>query len=138
MAREKGTYISYSGASKSFIKAPRRVMYDKAISDGAKVLYLLLLDLRHRRQKELKKTGYIHTTQESLAELKGIKIRQLANLLKELQEHGLIKSVQSTTKKATRLEVFEPSPELEILPESPDCLKKIDDELPEEIANLEF
>lgn len=138
MVREKGTYISYSGESKSFIKAPRRVMYDKTISDGAKVLYLLLLDLRHRRQKELKKVGYIHTTQESLAELKGVKIRQLANLLKELQEHGLIKSVQSTTKKATRLEVFEPSPELEILSESPYSLTKTDDTLPEDIVSLEF
>lgn len=69
-----------------WIRAPKDIVYSSAFSDGAKLLYLILVDYQGRN-------AYAFPSLETLATDSGKSVRRVQQILKELEEGGAVEII---------------------------------------------
>lgn len=69
-----------------WIRAPKTIVYSQAFTDGAKLLYLILLDYQGRN-------SYAFPSLETLARDTGKSVRRVQQILKELEAGGAIEII---------------------------------------------
>lgn len=98
MTKDKGTIIKFYNAvtgsdevERSYTKIPNNVIFDKALSDSAKALYICLLALSWRLQDRPLVNGGVVVTQEQLIKWLVFSRRKLNYKITELEQHGYCK-----------------------------------------------